>query len=385
MKSSRKRFKTLSLALACASLTVLSGLASAANNWNPQHILNAMKSPYQGSRASVAVIAHRGLVGNGCPENSTCSILNTYNNNIEAIELDVKQSSDGQPWLFHDQNAGRVIAHSPDFNIFQPANNPAGWNPDIRSMTSHELVNSFLRDKNFAKTNYRPVPLANALDAVHHSANHMVVVLDLKTLDAVSRAADLALYLGMQNQVVLKFSASLLPRTPTDITRYTKGVAFAPTVYAGDMDRLADGGYTGLCGTISPNTPFCRVNAWIEQARGQKGFAWLEIGNKQPRRSDPTGELLADEQANHRALGAFSPVPEYRLGSHDGQHFVRSNGTCCAALSDYLTRTKYFGNEVADDRSDFGVQALAGFTNIISDDPLSITRSHIFRNTSRYE
>ena len=30
-----------------------------------------------------------------------------------------------------------------------------------------------------------------------------------------------------------------------DITRYTKGVAFAPTVYAGDMDRLADGGYTG--------------------------------------------------------------------------------------------------------------------------------------------
>jgi len=385
MKPSKKRFKRLSLVLACASLTVLSGLASAANNWNPQHILNAMKSPYQGSRASVAVIAHRGLVGNGCPENSTCSILNTYNNNIEAIELDVKQSSDGQPWLFHDQNAGRVIAHSPDFNIFQPANNPSGWNPDIRTMTSHELVNSFLRDKNFAKTNYRPVPLANALDAVHRNANHMVVVLDLKTLDAVSRAADLALYLGMQNQVVLKFSASLLPRTPNDITRYTKGVAFAPTVYAGDMDRLADGGYTGLCGTISPNTPFCRVNAWIEQARGEKGFAWLEIGNKQPRRSDPTGELLAGEQANHRALGAFSPVPEYRLGSHDGKHFVRSNGTCCAALSDYLTRTKYFGNEVADDRSDFGVQALAGFTNIISDDPLSITRSHIFRNTSRYE
>ncbi|OAX57277.1 glycerophosphodiester phosphodiesterase family protein [Xanthomonas graminis] len=382
MKSSRKRFKTLSLVLACASLTVLSGLASAAENWNPAHILNTMKSPYQGSRASVAVIAHRGLVGNGCPENSTCSILNTYNNNIEAIELDVKQSSDGQPWLFHDQNAGRVIAHSPSFNIFQPGN---GWNPDIRTMTSHELVNSFLRDKGFAKTNYRPLPLANALDAVHHYANHMVVVLDLKTLDAVSRAADLALYLGMQNQVVLKFSASLLPRTPSDITRYTKGVAFAPTVYAGDMDRLADGGYTGRCGTTSTNTPFCRVNAWIEQARGEKGFAWLEIGNKQPRRSDPTGELLAGQQAEHRALGAFSPVPEYRLGSPDGQHFVRSNGTCCAALSDYLTRTKHFGNEVADDRSDFGVQALAGFTSIISDDPLSITRSHIFRNTSRYE
>ncbi|UKE68767.1 glycerophosphodiester phosphodiesterase family protein [Xanthomonas cerealis pv. cerealis] len=385
MKSSKKRFKTLSLVLACASLTVLSGLASAANNWNPQHILNTMKSPYQGNRASIAVIAHRGLVGNGCPENSTCSILNTYNNNIEAIELDVKQSSDGQLWLFHDQNAGRVIDHSPNFNIFQNGLNPSGWNPDIRTMTSHELVNSFLRDKNFAKTNYRPVPLGGALNTVVSHANHMVVVLDLKTLDAVSRAADLARSFRMENQVVLKFSASLLAGKPGDITRFTKGVAFAPTVYAGDMDRLADGGYTGLCGAITPNSPSCRVNAWIEQARGQNGFAWLEIGNKQPRRSDPTAELLAGQQAHHHALGAFSPVPEYRLSAHDGQHFVRSNGTCCAALSDYLTRTKYFGNEAADDRSDFGVQALAGFTSIITDDPLSITRSHIFRNTSRYE
>jgi hypothetical protein len=384
MKLPKKPVQALALALACASLATLSGMASAANNWNPQHILNAMKGPYQGNRADVAVIAHRGLVANGCPENSTCSILNTYNNNIEAIELDVKQTSDGILWLFHDQNAGRVVDHDPPFNIFQNATNPSGWNPDIRTLTSHELVNEKLRDKNFARTNYRPASLADGLNAVVTSANHMVVVLDLKTLDAVSRAADQVHSFRMENQVVLKFSASLLPKTPSDITRFTKGVAFAPTIYAGDMDNLADGGYLGLCGSTSPNTPFCRVNAWINEVRGQKGFAWLEIGNKQPRRSDPTAELLADNQAQKRAIGAFSPVPEYRLSSHDGQHYVRSNGTCCASLDNYLSRTKYFGNETADDRPDFRGQVTAGFTSIITDDPLSVIRANVPRDTTRY-
>lgn len=384
MKLPKKPTKVLALALACASLAALSGMASAANNWNPQHILNAMKSPYQGNRADVTVIAHRGVVGNGCPENSTCSILNTYNNNIEAIELDIKQDANGLLWLFHDQNAGRVVDHDPGFNIFQNATNPSGWNPDIRTLTGHELVNSFLRDKNFAKTNYRPTSLASALNTVVTNANHMVVVLDLKTLDAVSRAADQVRAFRMQNQVVLKFSASLLPKTPSDITRFTKGVPFAPTVYAGDMDNLADGGYVGLCGSISPNTPFCRVSAWISEVRGQSGFAWLEIGNKQPRRSDPTAELLAANQAQKRAIGAFSPVPEYRLSSHDGQHYVRSNGTCCASLDNYLTRTKYFGNETADDRPDFRGQVTAGFTSIITDDPLSVIRANVPRDTTRY-
>lgn len=384
MKLPKKPAKVLALALACASLATLSGMASAASNWNPQHILNVMKAPYQGSRADVVVISHRGLVGDGCAENSTCSILSTYNNNIEAIELDVKQASDGILWLFHDQNAGRVVYHEPGFYIFQPATNPKGWNPDISTLTSHDLVNSFLRDKNFAKTNDNPTSLAKALNTVVTYANHMVVVLDLKNLDAVSRAADQVHAFRMENQVVLKFSASLLPKTPSEITRFTKGVPFAPTIYAGDMDRLADGGYVGECGSGRGDTPACRVNAWINEARRQSGFAWLEIGNKQPRRGDPTAELLAENQAQKRAIGAFSPVPEYRLSSHDGQHYVRSNGTCCASLDDYLTRTKYFGNETADDRPDFRGQVTAGFTSIITDDPLGVIRANVPRNTARY-
>jgi hypothetical protein len=77
-------------------------------------------------------------------------------------------------------------------------------------------------------------------------------------------------------------------------------------------------------------------------------------------------------------------VPEYRLSSHDGQHYVRSNGTCCASLDDYLTKTKYFGNEAADDRPNFRAQVTAGFTSIITDDPLGVIRANVPRNTARY-
>ncbi|MBO9790167.1 glycerophosphodiester phosphodiesterase family protein [Xanthomonas phaseoli] len=384
MKRSTRPWKKTICTLACLAIAALSGAASAANNWNPQHILGALKRPHQISGVSIAVIAHRGVVSAGCPENSSCSILATYNNNVEAIELDVKQSADGTPWLFHDQNVGRLLEHSPNFNIFQAANNPTGWNPDVRTLSNAELNAALLRDRNFAKTGYHPVTLTRALTTIRDSANHMVIVLDLKTLDAVSRAADLARAYGMENQVVLKFSASLLARNPDSITNYTKGVAFAPTIYAGDMDNLADGGYVGLCGTISSDTPFCRVNAWISQVRGKQNFAWLEIGNKQPRRGDPTAELLADNQAKKEAIGAFSPVSEYRVSSHDGYHFVRSNGTCCAALSDYLTRTKHFGDETADERPNYLLQVVAGFTSIITDDPLGVIRSSIKRDTTRY-
>ncbi|WP_230597121.1 glycerophosphodiester phosphodiesterase family protein [Xanthomonas albilineans] len=383
MKLQRKFLKTLSLALVCAAL---SGVASAANNWNPQHILNTMKDPYIGNTVNVAVISHRGMIGRGCPENSVCSIINTYRHDVEAIELDIKQAADGQLWLFHDQNAGRVIDHNPNFNIFQPPTNPAGWDPDIRTMTTADLDNSFLRDRFFVRTRYRPATLAVALNTVYSNANHMVVVLDLKTLDAVSRAADIVLNYRMENQVVLKFSASLLAKNPDDIKLYTKGVPFAPTIYAPDMDKLADN-YNGLCGGLgTPDTPLCRVEAWITEARNSNvGFAWLEIGNKQPRRGDPTAEMLADQQSLKRALGAFSPVPEYRFRNHDGRHYVRSNGTCCASLNDYLSTTKYFGNEIADDRPNFRAQAAAGFTSIITDDPLSVINSDVHRYPSLYD
>ncbi|WP_238988314.1 glycerophosphodiester phosphodiesterase family protein [Xanthomonas albilineans] len=389
MKLLRNSLKTLSLTFGFASLAALPGLASADNDWNPQFILSVMMNPYatpESHSPNIVVISHRGVIRRGCPENSICSIINTYRHDVEAIELDVKQNADGQLWLFHDQNAGRVVDHNPNFNIFQPATNPVGWDPDIRTMHNEDLDYAYLRDRFFNVTHFHPTSLETALNTVLNGANHMVVVLDLKTLDDVSRAADIIKAFHMENQVVLKFSASLVAATPYGIENYTKGVRFAPTIYARDMDNIADGGYLGLCGSITPNTPFCRVNAWIDEAKGTNngGFAWLEIGNKQPRRGDPTAELLADKQAQRYAIGAFSPVPEYRFRNHDGRHYVRTNGTCCASLDDYLSTTKYFGNEIADDRPNFRAQVVSGFTSIITDDPLGVIAANLNRNTSLY-
>ncbi|WP_369976676.1 glycerophosphodiester phosphodiesterase family protein [Xanthomonas bundabergensis] len=392
MKAFASSWKTNALAAACAVLATLSGAASAANNWNPQHILSAFKNPYHtitspSNTTIVGTIAHRGVVSSGCPENSSCSILATYNANVEAIELDVKQSDTGQPWLFHDQNVGRLIDHSPAFNIFQDATNPAGWNPDVRSLDDQALTSTyFLRDKNFNRTGYHPVSLSRALDLIKSSANHMVVVLDIKTLDAVSRAADMAKARGMQNQVVLKFSASLLPNNPGSIVNYTKGVAFVPTIYAGDMDKIVDSGYVGSCSKLL-GSYLCRVESWITDATKVSNYAWVEIGNKAAQPGDPTYQLVSTLKGQKAAMGAFTPVKEYRLNASDGAHYVRSNGTCCAKLSDYLTKTKHFGNETVDLRERIDPQLSNGFTTIISDDAAAVnteTSSFGLRHTAFY-
>ncbi|MET4675190.1 glycerophosphodiester phosphodiesterase family protein [Luteibacter sp. ME-Dv--P-043b] len=380
-RSLRRSTLPLCVALSVAAL-VAPITAMAANNWNPSRILAAFENPYVGNTKDVGVISHRGIVDNGCPENSSCSILNTYNHNVEAIELDVKEDADGALWLFHDQNAGRMLFHLPNFDIFQPAQNPKGWDPDIRTLSSQELLGSFLRDRNFSKTGYHPVTVARALATVKTEANHMLVVLDIKTVTAVNQAANLAKQLGMQNQVVLKFSSSLFASNPNAMLGATKGVAFAPTVYAGDEDNIATH-YNGLCGAISPESAQCRVNAWVNEAKGI-GASWVEIGNKQPVSGDPTFGLLRAEAGLKRPVGAFSPVIEYRVNMHDGYHFVRSNGTCCAALNDYLSRTRYFGNETRDDRPNFTAQVFAGATNVITDDPLSVIPA-VHRDTSRYQ
>lgn len=377
----------LALALLGLGMIAATGPAVAGNNWNPQHILLALKYPYSHSSAgNVVTIAHRGVSSPGCPENSRCAILNAYNDGVEAIELDVKQSAEGTPWLFHDQNAGRMLNHNPPFYIFQNGN-PSGWNPDIRSLHDWELPRYTLRDKNFNNTGYHPVSVADALWIVKSQANHMVVVFDIKTADAVQKIASMVVSRGMQNQVVLKFSASLFANNPGSIPNYTKGVAFAPTVYAGDMDSIVDSGFIGTCPRWGLSNYMCRIESWVDQAAGMQNYAWIEVGNKVPVQGDPTLPLLNYLRGKKRAIGAFSPVPEYRTSYGDGAYYVRSNATCCAKLSDYYTSSKYFGRETGDNRPDVDTQIFHGFTSVISDDPAGVNRvtgRYGRRNTSLY-
>ncbi len=362
------------------------GNVQAETNWNPEHILEAFKYAYANGQTTVGVIAHRGLVSDGCPENSQCSIDATENNNIEAIELDVKQSAQGTPWLFHDQNAGRVLYHFPPFDIFQGPNSPRGWDPDFRTMTDNELAHSYLRDKNFSGTRFHPLNVLEALRYIKVKAPHLLVVLDIKTVDAALRCASMVKDLGMANQVVLKFSASLYASNPLRLGEVYEGVHFVPTVYAGDLDNIAVS-FTNVFCSAAVEVHHCRAEEWIKVAYDQ-GASWVEIGNKDPNYPDPTSSYVAQAKRYRHPIGAFTPVPEYNLSRGDGAYYVRSNGTCCARLSDYLTRTRYFGNESVDHRESLGLQLTSGFTSVITDNPLQairVTSERGVRHTERYE
>jgi glycerophosphoryl diester phosphodiesterase len=366
-----------------ATLLQVAG-AHADGHWNPSSILKILK---QGS--GQVIIAHRGLYEEkGCPENSLCSIEQAYVSDIEGIELDVRQSKEGTPWLFHEQNVGRLIAHDPSFNPFQDS--PVGWDPDLRSLTDEELRSSFLRDKSGATTSYRPLSLEGALATINSRGwDHMVVVLDIKTSDAVSRAADLAIRYGLKNAVVLKFSSSLLAVSSGayfDLKDITKGLPFVPTMYASDMAKIMQEGwrYADCEGQSAAATNQCTVTSWIMDLQDRDGYAWLEVGNKLPVDSDPTYFLL--ESPDLGAVGGFQPVPEFPDRTGPGHSYVRSNGTCCASLSDYLTPANdWFPGETQDGREDIHNLWDHGFSSVITDNPQGAIQATTHRNTALYE
>ncbi|UCZ74213.1 hypothetical protein LHK94_14320 [Dickeya zeae] len=370
-----------------ASLLFWVGHVQAAENWNPAHILEAFQYPYANGQTTVGIIAHRGVVSDGCPENSQCSIDATVNNNIEAIELDVKQSSQGTPWLFHDQNAGRMIYHLPLFDIFQDRTPPIGWDPDFRTMTDNQLSHSYLRDRNFSGTRFHPLSVLEALRYIKVKAPQLLVVLDIKTAEAVSRCASIVKDLGMENQVVLKASSSLYSSNPPRSEGSLAGVHFVPTVYAGNLDDIAVN-FTNVYCDVSVEVHHCRVEEWLKVAYDNPDIPWVEIGNKSPDYPDPTSSFVAQAKRYKHAIGAFVPVPEYNLSRGNGAYYVRSNATCCARLSDYLTKTRYFGNETVDRRESLDLQLTSGFTNIITDNPqqaIRLTSDRGMRHTERYE
>lgn len=374
----------LSLLAAFAVGTSQFAKARADSTWKPSSILEVLKKG-----TGQVVIAHRGVYGKGCPENSTCSIKNTYTSGIEGIELDVKQSKNGTPWLFHDQNAGRVIAHDPPFNSFQGAKSPRGWNPDFRTLTDAQIKSAYLRDASGAKTIYRPVSLQGAFATItSQDWDHMVILLDLKTLDAVSRAADLAKQYGVQNAVVLKFSASLLANNAGaffDLQQETKGVPFAPTMYAPDMANIMKAGwkYSACGGQSALEESRCTVESWLLDLQDDPGYAWVEVGNKLPATTDPTNFLL--ESKDLGAKGGFQPVPEFPDRTGPGHSYVRSNGTCCAALSDYLTpANKWFPAENKDGRENIHNLLDHGISSVITDSPQAAIKAMTKRDTSQY-
>ena len=332
--------------LASALLALLTlGAMPQAQAFNTERVMNAFKYP-NNWRGHTMLISHRGIVSPGCPENSSCSLsAAARNGNVEAIELDVKSSANGTLWLFHDLRLGRMT--NPRFDLFGGGQ---GSNPLVSQTPDTSIRNRKLLDKAQKPTGYYPVTLQRALTMTRG----MVAILDLKTEADARRAARIVKASGAQGRVILKLSSSWYLRSPRAGIRATAaGLPYAVTIYGGDLTRIHTTFEERAAG--NPNASVVRwINRAIEANSGE--FIFVELGNKQVKSGDPLNFFVRGYANGLVATSQFIPVPEYsrpQVAGLDARQngYVKSDSSCCARLSQYLTpASAYFPGEKWDDR-----------------------------------
>ncbi len=329
-----------------------------AKNYSPPKVISAMVRV----DAKLKVItAHRSIYGDGCPENSLCAVRAAVANNIESVEIDVKESANGTLWAFHDSTIGRTTTYrQANGQFFNPYSTTYQVNPLVASTADTILYKLKLRDRNGAETAYYVNDIRSLLTNIRDTLPNVAVILDIKTASAVYTAATLVNDLQMRNSVVLKFSIGLM--SPQDIPKNTRSVPFAITIYSGNLDAIAEKYYTQYADYNQ------RVFKYIIDYRVSPNYVYTEIGIKQFKTSGssstiegPLANIFRALALANMAIGNFVPVPE-----HGSDEYFTVTGSCCTRLSQYLTSTKYFGNETRDDRPDYVAQVNTE-NNILTD------------------
>ncbi len=356
-----------------ASIVLLASSVTAASassiNYAPSKVITAMRTIDPKLKI---VIAHRGIYGPLCPENSECAIDAAVNNGIEAVEIDVKESADGTPWPSHDLTVGRGTTYTRNGVFFDPyhryAANDAN-NPLISSMHDADLRKLELRDINgHVVGRYKNISLQELLSYARIYHKNIVFVFDIKFPQSVKKVAQIVKTLGLDNQAILKFSATFFQ--PLAVHQQTMGLAFAPTLYAPQLDEIANKYF--LQKSVDD-----RVFTYMHDFSFVQGFTYYEIGNKMYRRAGsaagvegPTAKITNQLYVKGFPVGNFIPVIEHHADSRSPQTgFFHTDGYCCTRLIDFLSHTKYFGSETRDDRTDLDVQVRFN-ANVITDNAI---------------
>ncbi|WCG82492.1 glycerophosphodiester phosphodiesterase family protein [Pectobacterium sp. A5351] len=328
-----------------------------ADNYDPSKVIGQMRVV---NKKLKFVIAHRGLYGRGVAENSIASIKAAADKGIEAVELDVKPSRNNTLWLFHDLTVGRATnyGYPSAFDPFSPnVGKNSELNPPVNTLTDSQLNALKVKDIiGFILPTYA-LRLEDVFAVAEQDFPNMVFILDIKNANDVGQAAFQSQKANMADRVILKFSVSAI--LPDQVTRYTNGQPFVPTVYTGDLNAIVNEYRKEHPRRGAPVNAKLIVQDYLDKYTQQKGFVYFELGMK----TWPDGPLGSYAYHLHNLgvpIGNFSPVPEARNG------YFRSNGTCCASLNDYLTPSPYFGNETVDNRTSLR-SMVDFFDNVLTD------------------
>ncbi len=341
------RPRALGLAAALAAAAV-PGLSLAACPSTGSRMTTLLKTV---ATRQVSVLAHRGLWGRfagntGIPENSRASLQAADDQCMDAVELDVKMTSEGVPVLMHDFNLGRTTNAYTAFRggtKYNPMDN-TGTNPAVSSV-SWQTIQSLhlLSSDRSAVTGYFVPDISGVFS--YFNQHHLTVpmVFDTKTADAVRAIDRLAQENFSQPGVVVavKVNATLYPSERSFR-------ADAPTIHGIPVFT------TNMLASI--DVPAVRAN-W------QAAAPALEINVKQ-RNGLLQGQHDAAKQAG-KAVGVFNALPD---GPGSGQ-FYKNTGQCCYRLSDLYFSKPGVGSDTADERGDWNYLVSQGFTFITTDDP----------------
>ena len=349
--------------------------------WNPTHILAVIHAPSRFYDAK-AISAHRGVYNKtDCPENSACALTSAHLYPVESFEIDAKPDAQGSLWASHDLTLGRMGILS-----FNPQTGE-GFNPPIKYMQPRDLffIHLIALDKFDRRyvTGQKMMTVAD-LAYLHHHEQGSVMLIDLKTMGDLSSAAAAAA--PMQDTFgayVLKISADEISREGITHfrTAFTRGLAWAPTLYAPMLDSI----YLREASGVGDTSPQEYIRIFIDKMVAEPGYQYIEIGNKAY--GDPTWFALEDASIQQRGRGQFVPVPE--AVDSKGPGYYMSNGVCCAHLNDpaLWAKTQFFGNEYKDTREN--LQGAIDIYNFILTDAITpainITSSEGTRRTRYYQ
>lgn len=341
------------------SIAVSLGVASGAQAECPAperrlaEIVNDVKTP------DVLVLAHRGFWGRyaglpDMPENSLGSVDVANRACVDGIELDVKMSKDGVPFLMHDFNLGRTTTVYRLFGQqkFDPMTG-RGPNPKVHDVLASDIDKlTLLTPDRRMETGFKVPRVSQVLDTWKQNGMRTPLVFDTKTADAI-RALDILVrvkQMGGANTMAVKVNATLYP-DPAGFFADAKNLNVIP-IYQ-----------TNMLGSISVADSLAK---WM------RAVQVIEINVKQK-----NGLLYYQKQEALRAgkrVAVFHALPDAPVANS----FYKNTGVCCYKLSDIFYHHRVMGQpagrDTEDHRGELNFLVPEGFGLITSDDPKGTVR-----------
>ncbi len=350
--------------------------------YNPNHFdavktIEAMQHPHPDL---VIMSAHRGLHSvpgdpttvPGVPENSLASVAAAAQAGLEVLELDAKQTSDGQITFSHDKVWGRQampVGGGTSFSPFNPVPPGDPLNPVVADTSLATLqTNWVLRDSVSFLYPTNPEPPPTLQDVINfYNANQIQTVLAFDIKDAptfhlvwnqIKAATD---FLGrpFRQDVVFKISGNLYP-TPQDFHNdFGLDAPYLNLIWVYNTSDIDPSKYGSEQAIINSLASFY-ADQTLSTITG-------EITQKQP--GGILNTMRADNIAAGRSVAEFSATGDYFFPNNPTAQFYSSaDGSCCQTLNlFYYTFPGGKPADTADDRGDLNFVLSQKFNMITAD------------------